>query len=87
MKISCLFSVDCNYDQPDHNLVCWWQKKPTLEQLAETLTGTKLANLDEETIVEVVAIFTGKEGKIKRYHYDTVFRIQDVTEGCTVNHG
>lgn len=26
--IWCLFSVDNNYDQPDHNLVTWWSTLP-----------------------------------------------------------
>jgi hypothetical protein len=81
MKVWCLFSVDSNYDQPDFNLVCFWKDKPSLEQLSNVLTGKALGDLGEETIVEIVSIFTGKEGKVSRVHFDTTFRIEEVEEG------
>jgi hypothetical protein len=77
MKIWCLFSVDNNYDQPEHNLVCWWQEKPTLECLFETL-GHKLGE-DDEVTVNVVNIWTGKDVQI--YKSGTSYRLEEVEEG------
>jgi hypothetical protein len=37
MNIWCLFSVTHEYDQPSNNLVAWWEEKPSIEKLAETL--------------------------------------------------
>jgi hypothetical protein len=56
MKIWCLFSVDNNYDQPENNLVCWWQEKPSLETLFIIL-GIKMGENDEHT-VQVVQVWT-----------------------------
>ena len=33
-KIWCLFSIQNEYDQPNNNLECWWQEKPSFEGLA-----------------------------------------------------
>jgi hypothetical protein len=82
MKIWCLFSVDNNYDQPDNNLFAWWAEKPSLEVLAQTLTGKPLGELEGEDILQVVEVFTGRgEGKVKRFHFDTTFRLEEVADG------
>lgn len=33
--IWCLFSVVCDYNQPDYNLEAWFSEKPTFEQLSK----------------------------------------------------
>lgn len=77
MKIWCLFSVDCNYDQPDNNLVCWWQEKPSLETLFKAL-GVELGK-DDVTTVNAVKIWTGERLQIRPG--DTEYRLEDVAEG------
>ena len=37
MKIWVLFSIYNDYNQPDHNLVAWWNNKPTFEKLANAI--------------------------------------------------
>jgi hypothetical protein len=81
LKIWCVFSVDNNYDQPDNNLVIWFNEKPTLDQLARTLTGKGLDELDEPNIVAIVGIWTGNsDGKLP-FGFDTIYRLEEVEEG------
>jgi hypothetical protein len=82
MKIWCLFSVDNNYDQPEHNLVCWWQQKPTLECLAEILVGG-LGKAHDDQIVGVVGIWTGNDDRVPGD--DTAYRLEEVNEGVRLN--
>jgi len=78
MKIWCLFSIDNEYDQPPNNLVCWWQKKPSIETLAKTLE-VELGGSDELT-VKLVNIWTGKEARF----VNTDYRLEEVEEGKTL---
>ena len=57
-KIWCLFSVENNYDQPDNNLVTWWEEKPSLEKLAKFLCQP-LDKASDEAIMAVVEIWKG----------------------------
>jgi hypothetical protein len=77
MKIWCLFSVDNNYDQPENNLVCWWQEKPSLETLFIIL-GIKMGENDEHT-VQVVQVWTGKD--IQAGFEQIRYRLEQVEEG------
>jgi hypothetical protein len=79
MKIFCLFSVDNNYDQPDNNLVCWWQKKPSLEQMFKALEvdPTLGGSYNEANIVAVVKVFSGDGASIN----ETDYRLEEVEEG------
>lgn len=76
-KIWCLFSVDNNYDQPDHNLVAWWPVKPSLEVLFKTL-GVTMGENDEHT-VGVVKVWSGGDEKVD--YQDTRYRLRLVEEG------
>lgn len=78
MKIWCLFSVDCNYDQPDNNLVAWWQERPSIEKLANFLV-VKLGQNDEET-VNLVKIWGGGSEQLQS-RGDTSYRLEEVAEG------
>lgn len=35
--IWCLFSIACDYNQPDFNLDCWWSEKPDINKLSKVL--------------------------------------------------
>lgn len=77
MKIWCLFSVECAYDQPDNNLVCWWREKPSLEAFFEAL-GIQLG-ADDTTTVNGVKIWAGEDLQIQPG--STGYRLQQVPEG------
>lgn len=77
-KIWCLFSVDCNYDQPNNNLVCWWNGKPSIETIAK-LMGVKWGACPDEHIVAVVNVHTGKVASLTKEGTD--YRLEEVTEG------
>lgn len=79
-KIWCLFSVDCNYDQPDHNLTAWWAEKPSLEKLANFLGHT--LGEDDETTVKIVNIWAGKRTSLTSYGPD--YRLEEIEEGGVV---
>ena len=72
--IYCLFSIDNEYDQPDYNLVAWFQEKPSIEQIAKTLGH----ELKEDTIIVAIAkIWQGQEARINQTNY----RFVKVKEG------
>jgi hypothetical protein len=81
MKIWCLFSVDNNYDQPNNNLVAWWQKKPTLECLFDTLEIKMGAN-DDHTVA-VVKVWTGEFEQVG--YGGTSYRLEEVNEGAKLD--
>jgi len=35
--IWCLFSIANDYNQPEHNLECWWATKPDIDKISETV--------------------------------------------------
>lgn len=76
MKIWCAFSVENNYDQPDNNLVCWWEDKPTLEQLANAL-GFQFPASEDETTLAIVKIWSGDSMRIN----ETRYRLELVASG------
>ena len=75
--IWCLFGVENNYDQPDHNLVMWWREKPSIEKFANAI-GVQLGEDNEET-VNLVAIWTGKPCQIRLGQ--TYYSLEEVQEG------
>lgn len=78
-RIWCLFSVENNYDQPDHNLAAWWVTKPSLEKLAIHL-GHPLDKASDEHIVRIVEIWKGAGAQINgpgSSHYS----LEEVPEG------
>lgn len=76
-EIWCLFSVDSNYDQPDNNLVAWWNEKPSLELLFTTL-GVKMGENDEHTVA-VVKVWSGEFVRVG--YGDTCYRLELVPQG------
>ena len=72
--IYCLFSIDNEYDQPDYNLVAWFQEKPSIEQIAKVL-GYELK--EDDTIVAIAKIWQGHEARINQ----TDYRFMKVKEG------
>lgn len=77
MAIVCLFSVDNNYDQPDHNLVCFWSKKPSMVQLAQMLGIQSWPNDRDEDTLAVVKVWQGHSVRIG----NADFRLEEVEEG------
>lgn len=61
-KIHCLFSLDNDYNQPGHNLVAFWHKKPTLDQVANALSRNFPGRTDEETLT-IVNIWNGNTAR------------------------
>jgi len=77
MKIFALFSVDNNYDQPDHNLVAWWSEKPSIEELAKALGLTFPATHDQETLF-IVKVWSGEA---EQNWLNTLYILREIEEG------
>lgn len=75
--IWCLFSIDNNYDQPEHNLVRYWTRKPSIEEVATYIYG-KDAMSSDESIMKSVQMWKGQS--TQRTLGDTAYRVQFVTE-------
>lgn len=78
LKIWCLFSIENLHDQPDHNLVRFWEEKPSIEELSRFL-GFPLDTAADSDIVRTVAIWTGH--RIQRTPGATTYFLEQVTEG------
>ena len=77
MKIWALFSIANDYDQPDNNLVAWWQNKPKIEVLAQTIG----INFDRNKgSVKLGKILKGQGVRID----GADFRLVEITEGVTL---
>ncbi len=68
-----LFSIDNNYDQPEHNLVRLWQFKPSIETVAQALDRPFPCQKDEDTLA-VVRLWNGEEVRLG----NTDYRIQEI---------
>ena len=75
MKIWCLFHIDNNYDQPDYNLVCFWQDKPTVEMICKAM---KLEYKNKKQKAIAGKIYRGQEERI--YPMCGHYRIEEVSE-------
>lgn len=78
--IWCLFSVDCAYDQPQNNLVAWWQEKPTIEALAKFM-ACPLDKADSDQIVLVAELWKGGEAEGFPHNQSTTYRLELHGEG------
>ena len=76
-KIWCLFSVSNDYDQPDHNLVCWWADKPSIDAVSKIVCGKQLTELTDESILVVVGIVRGDKCDFDGCEY----RLEEVAMG------
>ena len=76
MKIWCLFSIDNNYDQPDHNLCAWWSGKPSFQMLAKELNLVFPGVSDEQTLL-IVNLWQG----MRVEHCQVQFRLREIGEG------
>lgn len=74
MKIWCLFSIANDYNQPDHNLECWWSKKPDCEQISKVI-GRVYSR--EEGSPNAGKILKGQEVRVGGADY----RLKQVSEG------
>jgi hypothetical protein len=77
-KIWCLFSIAQEYDQPDNNLVAWWQEKPSIEKLANFL-ACPMDKARDEDVVAIVEIWKGERADLSRE--DVTYRLECVEEG------
>lgn len=82
MKIWCVFSIANNYDQPDNNLVGWFQQKPTIHRLAEFMK-INFATADQEQILFITGLWQGHSVK----YNDTTFNLEEVGEAANLYYG
>lgn len=73
-SIWCLFSIQNDYDQPEHNLEAWWKKKPDFKALSNALS---LDFTGDDNILIVVNIHQGGERRVHGGDY----RLDEVPEG------
>jgi len=76
-KIWCLFSIENNYDQPEHNLVCWWKDHPSIEQVAKGL-GLSFPHKEDNITLNIIKIWQGERLQIA--NGDTCYHIKEVSE-------
>jgi hypothetical protein len=74
MKIWVLLSVDNNYDQPDNNLVAWWECKPSILELGNAME-IKVDFRKGNAILG--KIYKGEEVRFE----ETDFRLRNILEG------
>lgn len=75
--IWCLFSVENEYNQPENNLVAWWNDKPTIEMILSKIGGNIHCDRD---VVAAAHIYSGTGAR----HYNLDYRLQLVSEGVTL---
>jgi len=77
-KITCLFSIDNNYDQPENNLVCWWSDRPDIETLFQAIFKKPMSEANDKEIVPVVNVWQNKQSE---FEDNTDYRLQSIVEG------
>lgn len=78
-EIWCLFSVYNNYDQPENNLVAWWDDRPSIEVLSKMLMGVSIDQLQDDDVVSLVNVWKGQPSRFSGH--DTRYRLETVTSG------
>lgn len=78
MKIWVLLSVDNNYDQPDNNLVAWWECKPSILELGNVME-IKVDFRKGDVILG--KIHKGEEVRFE----NTDYRLREIIEGKLPN--
>lgn len=78
MKIFALLSVANNHDQPGNNLVCFWEKKPSLEEVGKAV-GIKWPSENDLETLDVVKIWQGIDTRVARH--DTDYRLNELESG------
>ena len=78
MKIWCLFSVVNDYDQPENNLVAWWETKPDGPILARHIGYEGFPHDWHED--RVLAIKRLHDGKVVRLD-QTDYRLEQLGPG------
>ena len=76
MNIWCLFSIENNYDQPEHNLAAWWPTKPDILTVANALQLGLPAAVDADTVA-IIKLWDGQEVDIR----DTLYRLRKIEAG------
>jgi hypothetical protein len=75
MSIYCLFSIENNYDQPPNNLVAWWSKKPSIEEVAVAM-GASWPSTNDDFTLSMVRIWQGTNTRWG----DTGYWVQELTK-------
>lgn len=78
MKIWCLFSIENEYDQPDNNLVGWFQDKPSIEKLSKYLC-CPLDKSSDDTIVRLIEVWKGNSVQLHGPG-TTSYRLEEIEE-------
>jgi hypothetical protein len=81
-KIFCLFSVQNEYDQPDHNLVCWWSEKPSFDALAKAIGLGGFPCAEDCLTLFVVNLWQGRGGQIRAG--GTSYSLEEIEEGKVI---
>lgn len=68
--IFCLFSIDNFYDQPEHNLVCWWPERPPFEDLLKAIGGDFN---NTPSICAAANLYEGREANYAEVLYWTAY--------------
>lgn len=74
----CLFSIENNYDQPEHNVHTIWAHKPSMEQLGKVLNRAWPGHTDEQTLF-IVNLWRGE--RVMERPGDTLYRLREVELG------
>lgn len=92
-EIWCLFSIDCAYNQPNNNLVVWWETKPDFSTLKSVFSGiyfdkeiynNKINDILKGEEIGFRYIFNGKESEVC-YAYYRFYRLENVKCGEVLN--
>ncbi|HQT77999.1 MAG TPA: hypothetical protein PLD10_13170 [Rhodopila sp.] len=76
MKIWCLFSIENDYNQPEHNLVGWWLNKPSLETVGAAI-GINFPFDSDDDVVNVVRVWQGTPIMFR----DATYTLEEIEEG------
>ena len=76
--IWCLFCIVNEYDQPNNNLVAWWQNKPSFVQLAEAM-GENFPSHDDCLTLLITRVWSG--GEHINYKNSDHWRLELIPEG------
>ena len=71
-----LFQIANNYDQPNNDLKCWWDHKPSMEEVGKAIGCGFPAQNDEQTLA-VVHIWNGIDARLE----ETDYRLQELKSG------
>lgn len=80
-SIICLFTIDSQYDQPEHNLSHYWREMPSFETMLQAIGG------DMSKTDHVVACANLLQGhRVNLHLHNTTYYLMTVYEGKDSEH-